>query len=158
MKKQAFLNKLKREKKLELVEPSEEMKDSYLEKSESNLISAKILFENKRLEEAIYLAYYSTYNSIVALFFKTGIKCENHSGSIILIKEIFGIDNKEISLAKKERIDKQYYTDFSIKSDDVVEAIEKAESFNKELYNFISKLNNHEIKQYRERLKNLLNM
>lgn len=33
MKKQGFLNKLKKEGKLELVEPSEEIKDSYIEKS-----------------------------------------------------------------------------------------------------------------------------
>ncbi|MBI3623239.1 hypothetical protein HY212_04135 [Candidatus Pacearchaeota archaeon] len=43
MKKISFLSKLKKEGKLELVTPSEEMKQSYVIKSESNLISAKIL-------------------------------------------------------------------------------------------------------------------
>jgi len=43
MKKINFLSKLRREGKLEIVEPSEEMKKSYILKSESNLTSAKIL-------------------------------------------------------------------------------------------------------------------
>lgn len=48
MKKSDFLNKLKKEGKLSLVEPSEEIKQAYIEKSESNLISAKILLQNKQ--------------------------------------------------------------------------------------------------------------
>lgn len=63
MKKMNFLAKLKKEGKLKVVELSEEVKESYLEKSESNLISAKLLLDNDRLEEAVYLAYYSMYNS-----------------------------------------------------------------------------------------------
>ena len=46
MKKTSFLNKLREEEKLELVEPSKEIKDSYILKSKSNLVSSKILFEN----------------------------------------------------------------------------------------------------------------
>jgi uncharacterized protein (UPF0332 family) len=62
MKKTNFLNKIKKEGKLELVQPSEEMKQSYLIKSESNIISAKILLTNGRLEESVSLAYYSMYH------------------------------------------------------------------------------------------------
>lgn len=47
MKKQNFLSKLKKEGKLGLVEPSEEIKLSYLQKAENCLKSAKILFQNK---------------------------------------------------------------------------------------------------------------
>jgi hypothetical protein len=49
MKKISFLSKLKREGKLQIVSPSETIKDSYLAKFESNLTSAKILLENDRL-------------------------------------------------------------------------------------------------------------
>ncbi|MBS3088829.1 HEPN domain-containing protein [Candidatus Pacearchaeota archaeon] len=82
MKKINFLSKLRREGKLEIVEPSEEMKKSYILKSESNLTSAKILLNNNRLEESVSLAYYSMYHLLIALLFKIGIKSENHSGSI----------------------------------------------------------------------------
>ncbi len=53
MKRINFLNKLEKEGKLGLIEPSEEIKQSYIKKSESNVISAKILLENNKLEEAV---------------------------------------------------------------------------------------------------------
>lgn len=108
MKKINFLKKLCNQGKLELVESSEELKQSYILKSESNLISAKILLNNDKFEESVGLAYYSMYHLLTALLFKIGIKSENHSASIILLKNLFNHDNKEIFDAKKERIDKQY--------------------------------------------------
>lgn len=156
MKRMDFLTKLKEEGKIRIVESSEEIKKSYIEKSESNIISAKILLKNERLEEAVSLAYYSMYHLLIALLFKTGIKSENHSASIILLKEVFGFDNAEISFAKKERIDKQYYVDFHITKEEVKDLIEKAEEFNEKLLDFISKLNNEKIKSYREKFKGLI--
>lgn len=91
MKRMNFLIKLKKEGKFGFIEPSEDIQKSYLEKSESNLISARILLENDRLEEAVSLAYYSMYHTLVALLFRIGIKCENHSASIILLRKIFKI-------------------------------------------------------------------
>lgn len=155
MKKINFLIKLKEEGKLEIIEPSEEVKQAYIEKSESYLISAKILLDNNRLEEAVSMAYYSMYHILTALLFKTGIKCENHSASIILLKEIFDIDNSDISFAKKERVDKQYYVDFHLTSEEVKDMIKKAEIFHKKLFDFISKLNNEKIGIYKEKLESL---
>lgn len=54
MKKVNFLTKLKDEGKLQIVDISEEIKQSYLEKSESYLISAKILLDKNRLEESVF--------------------------------------------------------------------------------------------------------
>jgi len=73
----------------------------------------------------------------------------------ILLKELFDINNKEIYYAKKERIDKQYYVDFQITENEVKDLIEKAELFYKELYDFISKLNNESIQKYREKLRKI---
>jgi len=156
MKKIDFLSKLKREGKLQLVSPSETIKDSYLKKSESNLASAKILLENDRLEESISLAYYSMYNMLTALLFQVGIKCENHNASIILLNTIFDIDNTSISSAKDERIDKQYYVDFSVTRQDTVNLIEVAEEFNENLFDFSSKMNTQKISDYRERFLELI--
>ena len=156
MKKISFLSKLKREGKLQLVSPSETIKDSYLTKSESNLASAKILLENERLEESVSLAYYSMYNMLTAILFQVGIKCENHTASIILLNALFDIDNNSISSAKDERIDKQYYVDFSVTREDTVELIETAEEFNKNLFDFSSKMNSQKIKDYRERFLELV--
>ena len=154
--KNKLLAELIKENKLKLVESSEEIKDSYLEKSQSNLDSAKILLENNKIEESVSLTYYSMYNIATSLFFKTGIKCENHSALIILLKEIFEIDNSSISYAKKERIDKQYYADFEITKEEVNEAIKSAEDFSSILIDFISKMNNSDIEEYREKFKEII--
>ena len=146
-----FLNKMNKKDQLELVEPSEEMKESYIIKSGSNLASSKILLNNDKLEESVGLAYYSMYHLVTALLFKTGIKSENHSASIIILKEVFGQDNKDIFEAKTERVDKQYYVDFVITKDDVMDAIKKAEVFNSKMIDFISKVNNEDIKRYRQK-------
>ena len=155
MKKTSFLSKLKKEGKLELIEPSEEVSKAYTEKSESNLVSAKILLESNRLEEAVALAYYSMYHILIALLFKVGIKSENHSASIILLEDIFKIDSSDISFAKKERIDKQYYISFRITKEEVSDSIIKAEIFNNKLLDFISKLTNKDIDLYRNKFGEL---
>jgi uncharacterized protein (UPF0332 family) len=141
MRKVAFLANLLRERKLELVEPSEEIKESYLAKSGSNLISAKLFFQNGRFEESVYLLYYSMYNMLMALFFRCGIKCENHTASIMLLKDVFGIGNEDITKAKTDRIDAQYYVDSVVTEEEARELITKAEGFSRKLSDFIAKLN-----------------
>ncbi|NLM31049.1 MAG: HEPN domain-containing protein, partial [Methanomicrobiales archaeon] len=101
MRKQGFLNKLHHEGKIQIVEPSVQVQEAYRKKSESYLASAKILFENGRLEETVSMAYYSMYYMVLALLFATGIKCENHSGAMILLKSLYGIDNARIAAAKR---------------------------------------------------------
>lgn len=150
-----FLVKLRDEGRLDFVKPTEEICRSYIEKSESNMASARILLETKHLEEAVSLAYYSMYHMLTALLFRTGIKCENHSASIILLKGAFGIDNSDIKYAKRERIDKQYYVDFSVTSEDVISIVAKAEEFNGNLLDFISRLGNKAISEYRERISQI---
>ncbi len=156
MKKSDFFNRLQEEGKLQLVPPSEEIMTSYLKKSDSHLISAKLLLENDRLEESVSLAYYSMYYMLLSLFFRVGIKCENHSAGIILIKELFSIDNSLISYAKKERIDKQYHVDFKIMKEEVEELIEAAEIFNSKILDFIEKLNSEKIAEFRIKMETLL--
>ena len=156
MAKPGFLAKLVKEGKLGMVEPSEEIKSSYIRKSESYLESARILLEKGKLEESVSMAYYSMYHMLTALLFRTGIKCENHSASITLLKEVFGIDNSEISRTKYERVDKEYYVDFQITRDEVVKIIGRAEGFNSSLLDFISRMNAGKIKMFRIRMESLL--
>ena len=156
MKEINFLKLLRKQNKLVLVEPNEEVGKSYLQKSESNLISSKILLRNSRFEESISLSYYSMYNILLALLFRVGIKSENHSASIVVLNKLFGIDHSKIFFAKRERIDKQYYTDFNITKKDTEDLIFVAEDFNTKLIDFISKLTNEWIKIYRNKFKTLL--
>ncbi len=111
MRKPDFLHSLSREKKLETVDESPEIASAYLQKGADCLRSARILCENGLYDNSISLSYYAMYNALTAMLYRTGIKCENHSGSILLLQKLFGQQKLHdlISLAKRERIDKQYY-------------------------------------------------
>ena len=150
-----FLKKLKRKGIIELVEPSEEMKSSYLIKAENCLKSAKILFQSQLYENSTSEAYYCMYNSLLALLFKIGIKSENHSASIILFNRLFGNKDlvKIISWAKEERIDKQYYVEtqqiVKVTKESCNEMILKAEDFLVKMKLLINELSNEKINSVR---------
>ena len=88
MKKQELLIKLKAKKQIEIVESSEEISKSYLEKSNNSFKAANLLFDNNLFEESISLAYYSVYNTLMALFFKVGMKCKNHTCFFNIVERI----------------------------------------------------------------------
>lgn len=104
------------------------------------------------------MSYYAMYNSLTALLFKVGVKCENHSGSIILFKNLFGrMDlHKTIKFAKKERVDKQYYVDFILTKESAVDLIKKAEDFLVKMKLIIKNMGNEDIQKLREKLKDIL--
>ena len=156
MKRPRFLPDLFTERKIQLVDPSADIAGAYLKKSRSHLASAILLENNEHYEEAVSLAYYSMYHAVMALFFRTGIKCENHSAAIILLKEVYQIDNTPLSEAKRERIDMQYYIETTATRKEVEDLISNAESFNAHILDFIERIPNEEIKRNRERLKKLV--
>ena len=158
MKKLSFLSKLKKEGKLELVEPSEEVCSSYLEKADNCFKSARILLQNNLYENSVSMSYYTMYNSLTALLFKIGIKCENHTGSIFIFKKLFEITElfETISSAKKERIDKQYYVgskdNLILTKESAQDLLSKAEDFLVKIKLMIKDLRNEEIKKLREKV------
>ena len=156
MKKISFFAKLKKQEKLQIVKPSNEVCQAYLEKSERSLKSAKATYEIESYEDSVALSYYSMYYNVLALFFKIGVKCENHTATIILLKKIFDIDNKIIKKAKTERVDKQYYVDFSVTKDEVNKMIRTAEEFNADIFNYIDSLNKNKIEEYRQKTEEIL--
>jgi uncharacterized protein (UPF0332 family) len=156
MKKQNFLRDLAHERKIQIVNPSEDIAKAYLKKSEGHLASAKLLLDHEHYEEAVSLAYYSMYYGVLALFFRSGIKCENHSASIILLKEVFSLDNTALSDAKSERIDKQYYVDSTATRKDVEDLVRTAEQFNAQLLDVLERLTQDKIVKHRERLRLLI--
>jgi uncharacterized protein (UPF0332 family) len=161
MKKLSFLNKLKKEGKLTLVEPSKEISNSYLEKADNCLKSAKLLLQNDLYENSISMSYYTMYNSLISLLFKIGIKCENHAGSILLFKRLFGrIDLfKIISFAKEERIDKQYYVisrqNFILTKESAQDMMVKAENFLVQMKLLIRDIKNEDVKRLRRKFKTI---
>ncbi len=155
-----YLDKLKNEEKLELVEPSEEIKESYSKKSTNCLKSAKLLLQNNLYENSISMSYYAMYNSLMALLFRIGIKCENHGGSILLLKLLFKENElfKLISTAKEERIDKQYYV--TTEKDEITkeiaeELLNNGEDFILKIKLVIHHLNNDSIDNFRKKLETI---
>lgn len=155
MKRINFLIKLYKEEKLKIVGPSEEIKESYIQKSRNAIRSATILLENGQTEDAVPMAYYSMYYILTALLYKVGIKCENHAGSIILLKELFEKDNSKISFAKTERVDKQYYVDFTITVEEVESLITMVKEFNGIIYDFAERITAKQSNEYRDKLRNM---
>lgn len=101
------------------------------------------------------------YNSLTSLLFKTGIKCENHAGSIVLLKKLFGrVDLfKIISFAKEERIDKQYYVtsekNFVLTKESAEDMVAKAENFLVKMKLVIAELKNEQTEKLRKEFENI---
>jgi uncharacterized protein (UPF0332 family) len=150
------LKKLSKLKILQIVEPSENLKESYFQKSDESLFSSKVLHRNEQYNDAIALSYFSMYNSLLALLHFCGIKSENHNASIFLLKKVFGMNNTEIKTAKTERKDKQYYPSFLTNKKESAEAIDSAERFNSEIADFAEKLTNSRINEIRTKMRDLL--
>lgn len=156
-----FLNKLKRESKLELVEASEQMSLSYEKKGIECREVARLAFDNGYFESAVTQSYYSMYNNVLSLFFKCGIKCENHSAAAILLKDFFRqIELHSLFLkAKVERIDKQYYVTPSQNNpatkESAKEMVNIAMRFNPQIISFKNSLRLEEIRKIQEMIKNI---
>lgn len=161
MKELIFLNKLKKQEKLMIIEPSKEIELSYTEKSDNSLKAAKLLFNNNLYENSISSSYYAMYNSLLALLFKVGIKSENHTGSIILLNKLFQDPElaKIILNAKEERIDKQYYVnasqDLKLSKESTKEMITKAEDFIIDIRLITNRIANQDINKIRAELSNI---
>jgi uncharacterized protein (UPF0332 family) len=158
MKNLDFLNKLKKEHKLELVDCSEQMALSYEKKGVECREVANLVFINGYFESAVTQSYYSLYNNVLSLLFKCGIKCASHSGAALLLKEIF--NQKEayliFSKAKEERIDKQYYV-VSVQNniatkESAQEMMRVAIKFNLSIIAFKNNLKLEEIRKIREKV------
>ncbi|MBS3095181.1 hypothetical protein J4231_00710 [Candidatus Woesearchaeota archaeon] len=114
-------------------------------------------YEAEIYENAVSEAYYSIYNTVMSLFFKYGIKCENHSGAVILMKALFKLERIYLIFSefKKDRIDNQYYIPMlgtePINKDKCNKRIKIARRFNMELKAYAGRLTNHEINNLRKK-------
>ncbi|MBI5398358.1 hypothetical protein HZB03_02740 [Candidatus Woesearchaeota archaeon] len=105
---------LKTKNGLELVEPNNNMSQSYLQMAEESI---RVLQNIK--DSQIWTAtttYYIFYYSLYAFMLRAGIKCEIHSCSIEFMKQFLTehYTNEDISMIQKAfqaRIDLQYYAD-----------------------------------------------
>ena len=102
---------LTQKKGIELVEPSDNLRDAYIIKAEEAL---ETLRTSKSRDWQLTTAYYTIYHGIYSLLMKIGIKCEIHSCTIEFTKRFlknkFSLEDFElIDKAFSARIDSQYY-------------------------------------------------
>ena len=72
---------------------------------------------------------------------------------LMILKELFNIDNAYIKSAKEERVEKQYYVNFELAKKDVEGLIEAAKDFRIAIYDFTEKLTIKQIQNFRMELK-----
>lgn len=95
---------------LKKVELNERLSKSYLDQAKSSLLRANKNFEDKDLLWTTVAIYYAEYYALYSFLQRIGIKCENHSCSILAVGLLLGEDKtKIINEHKNKRIDAQYY-------------------------------------------------
>ena len=146
------MSRLFRKGQLQEAEPSNDIATAYLQRSEESLSSAKALLRIGNLKDTVALAYYAMYHCLLAVLFRIGIKCENHTAAIMVLKEAFELDTTALIVkAKSERVDKQYYVDFEVMKEEAESAIAVAEEFVSKMTNLIATLTEQRVKEYHER-------
>ena len=102
---------MQQKKGIELVEPSDNLRDAYLLKAEDALDTLKT---SKSRDWQLTIAYYTLYNGLYSLLMKIGVKCEIHSCTLEFAKRFLqdyfsSSDFELIDKAFSARIDSQYY-------------------------------------------------
>ena len=135
---------------LKIVEPNEKLSKSYLEQAKSSLLRAEKDLNDNDFLWATVAIYYSEYYAIYSFLQRIGIKCENHTCSILATTLLLGEDKtKTINQHKGKRIDAQYY----MKVDQEVKIRLMLQEAKISVINFdelVSNLTDEEIKKYRE--------
>ncbi len=116
---------------IELVEPSENLRDAHILKAEEAL---EVLQGTKIKDWQLTTAYYAIYHGIYSLLMKIGIKCEIHSCTIEFTKKFlnnhFTEDNYGlIDKAFSARIASQYYVNRKVPKQNYELIMKKAPLF-----------------------------
>ena len=136
---------------LRLVEPNERLSKSYLEQAKSSLLRAEKDFEDKDLLWTTVAVYYAEYYALYSFLQRIGVKCENHSCSILAVSILLGKDKiKIINVHKDKRIDAQYYMKVD-QEDKVKEMLKEAKEFISDFDEEVSNLSDKDVKEYRNK-------
>jgi len=143
---------------LELIEPNDNMSDSYIKMADESI---KIL--DKVIESDIWTAttsYYIFYYSLYSLMLKIGIKCEIHSCSFEFMKSFLTgfYDLKDIDSFEKSfsaRIDLQYYANRSVDKNVIKEGKKYCKEFFIKTKEILLKINESQIEEIRNELSKI---
>jgi uncharacterized protein (UPF0332 family) len=135
---------------LRMTEPNEILSKSYLEHAKSSLLRSEKDLNDKDFLWATVAIYYSEYYSLYSFLQRIGIKCENHSCSILAVTLLLGEEKiRTINSHKDKRLDAQYYMKVE-QEDKIREMLKDAKLFVAQFDEIVSNLNEKEIKDYRD--------
>ena len=122
---------LQKKKGIELVEPSDNLREGYLIKAEEALDTLRT---SKSRDWRLTTAYYAIYYGMYSLLMKIGVKCEIHSCTIEFtkrfLKDHFSPEDFElIDKAFSARIDSQYYVNREVPDQNYDVIIRRVPSF-----------------------------
>lgn len=138
---------------LKIVEPNERLAKSYIHEAKLSLERAEKNFQDKDLLWTTVVIYYAEYYSLYSFLQRIGIKCENHSCSILAVLFVLGKEKTAtIQHHKEKRIDAQYYMKIG-KEKEVKQMLQEAKIFVSVFDELVSNLNEEEINSYRGILK-----
>lgn len=105
----------KRQGRVKLVNPSENLAAAYTKKAENAIRSMEVNASAGLYDWLLSARYYAMYFAVYALFSKIGIKSEIHDCTIAIFEYLFAADFGkdtmwELKAAKDTRIEAQYYT------------------------------------------------
>jgi len=140
---------------LKIVEPNERISKSYLKQAKSSLLRAKKDFEDKDFLWTTIAIYYVEYYALYSFLQKIGVKCENHSCSILAVSLLLGEDKTNIiNKHKDKRIDAQYYMKVGQESK-VRIMLTEAQNFISNFDELVSNLSEKDIKECRDKISSL---
>ncbi len=135
---------------LKILEPNDRLAKSYLEQAKSSLLKAEKDLDDKDFLWSTVAIYYAEYYSLYSFLQKIGVKCENHSCSILTVGLLLGEKLiKTINSHKEKRIDAQYYMKTE-QEEKIKEMLKEAKIFVSNFDEIVSNLNEKEIKDYRK--------
>ena len=137
---------------LRLVDPNERLSKSYLEQAKLSLLRAeKDLNDNDLLWSTVAI-YYAEYYALYSFLQRIGVKCENHTCSILAVTFLLGNDKTNIiNQHKDKRIDAQYYMKVD-QENKLRKMLQEAKVFVSNFDELVSTLYDEEIKKYREKI------
>ena len=140
---------------LNIVNVNERLAKVYLEEAKSSLERAEKNFRDGDLLWTTVVIYYAEYYALYSFLQMIGVKCENHSCSILAVNFLLGDDKvRIINQHKDKRIDAQYYMRVD-KNEQVGIMLQEAKTFIAMFDELVSNLSEKEADSYRNKLKKI---
>ncbi len=145
---------------IKLIEPSENLSQSYMKMSE-NALGTMNREKEYNLVFAISAGYYSMYYSLYSILMKIGIRCEIHSCTLKFMEKVLeGLYSKEeiktISKAFDIRNIAQYYVDKVINTKDIDFVIAQSPLFVNKSKEILYKMNEKDVTVLRKKFEELI--